>query len=398
MNNDTKKIKIVFIIGSLQLGGAERQLAELAVRLDKERFEVEICCIAQGGPLLEYVREHGVPVRIFDFFLKKGKYNPVSHIHIIRELWKIFHYIRTSDADIVHAFLYTAYIVGIPCARLSGVPLTLASRRSLGYFKDTSYLKQPLENLVNRLTHVVLVNSKAVKADVLAREKIDPEKIRLIYNGVDIGMFQEMEVDTLNLKQELGIPEDSIIIGVVANLIHYKGHRGIIEAARIIKPQEPRAKFVLVGRDGGIKNELDVMIDMYELGDTIFFTGDRTDVPRLMHLFDIAALTSHEEGFSNVILEAMASGTPLVATAVGGNPEAVVNEETGLLVPPRSPEELADALLRLLKNPEMRNHMGTKGLERVREYFSMERLIENMESLYLELLEKQQSGIQKKHE
>ncbi|MCD6385084.1 glycosyltransferase [Candidatus Sumerlaeota bacterium] len=389
MNSEDKnrKIKILYFIGSLQLGGAERQLAELATRLDKTRFDVEICCIAQGGPLVKFVEHHGVPVRIFNFYLVRGKLNPYSYFHLIRELWRIYRYIKKSRPDIVHAFLYTAYIVGIACARVAGVPVTIASRRSLGYFKDNTLFKQPLENIINKFTNYVLVNSEAVKQDVLRREKIDPQKIHLIYNGVDIQRFQH-PANAGDIRTKLGIPDDCVTIGVVANLIPYKGHTELIESARIIKNEFPQTRFVCVGRDSGIKPKLESLIHNYHLEEMFIFTGDRTDIPELMQAFDIVALASYEEGFSNVILEAMASGKPVVATNVGGNPEAVVHGKTGLIVPPRSPQALADALLRLLKDPQLRSTLGKNGLERARKLFSIEHLIENMQNFYLSAMKK----------
>lgn len=381
------KTRIMYFIGSLQLGGAERQLAELAVRLDKNLFDIEICCIAQGGPLIDYVQSHGIKVSIFQACLLKGKYNPFSYIHIVREMWRIFRHIRKQRPDIVHAFLYTAYVIGVLCARLAHIPVIIASRRSLGFFKESNFIKQPLENFVNLFTHHVLVNSRAVQEDVLRRERIDPDKIKLIYNGVDLERFQT-KVEKNQILCELGIPHDRVIVGVVANLIHYKGHRELVEAARIIKQRVPSIAFIFVGRDGGIKKDLQNIILEYHLVDTIFFTNDRNDIPRLMQGFDIAALASHEEGFSNVILEAMATGLPMVATNVGGNPEAVVDGETGFIVPTRNPEALAQALLKLIENPILRKHMGEKGRQRVALHFSIQRLISDMQEFYLSLMEK----------
>lgn len=386
-----KKIKIIFVIGSLNLGGAEGQLAELAIRLDKNIFDVEICCIAQGGPLMDLVSRHGIQTRIFKFYLVRGKYSPYSYFHLPRELWRIYRYFKQAKPDIVHAFLYTAYIVGIFCARLAKVPVTIASRRSLGYFKENNILKQPLENFINKLTDYVLVNSEAVRQDVLRREKIDPRKIHLIYNGVDLSKFR-IQPDLSKLRSQLNLSQDDLIVGVVANLIHYKGHKELIEAARILKPRFPKARFIFVGRDGGMKAELEQLTKNYALTDTIIFTGDRRDVPELMQLFDIVALASYEEGFSNVILEAMASGKPVVATNVGGNPEAVVHGETGLIVPPRSASALAEAIGQLLADSQLRKTMGEKGRQRVQQFFNIDRLLTEMQNFYLNAIKKIKSN------
>ena len=232
---------------------------------------------------------------------------------------------------------------------------------------------------------IILVNSEAVRQDVLEREKIDPARIELIYNGVDIDKFDSQTArDTV--REEMGIEAGEIAIGVVANLIHYKGHLELVETAKIVREQEPGVKFIFIGRDGGMKPELERRIVEYGLKKTIIFTDDRTDVTRLMQAFDIAALASHEEGFSNVVLESMAAGLPMVATRVGGNPEAILDGETGYLVPPRDPAAMADKLLHLIHNAPLRSTMGRLARQRVTETFSMERLIENMENLYSALL------------
>jgi glycosyltransferase involved in cell wall biosynthesis len=383
----TKRIKISFIIGSLRLGGAERQVAELAKGLPRDRFDVQICCLSEAGPLEEEMTRAHIPVTVFRFYLVYGKYNLYSYIALIKSFWSIIRHFRRERPDIVHAYLYTAYVVGIICARLAGVPFAISSRRSLGYFKDGKPYKQWLENFVNRFTDLIVANSEGVMRDVLKREKIDRKRLRLIYNGVDIDEFLKPS-DVDGSRRELGLERDALAVGVVANLIHYKGHREIITAASILKPSFPHVRFVLVGRDGGVRQQLEEQVRRLGLEREILFAGSQRDIPRIMHAFDILLLASYEEGFSNVLLEGMAAGKPIVATDVGGNAEAVLDHETGIIIPPRNPHAIATALQQLLENPELRRTMGEKGRQRVREHFSRETLIENMTRLYEELLSK----------
>jgi glycosyltransferase involved in cell wall biosynthesis len=374
-------ITIAYVIGSLRIGGSERQIVELVRGLDKTRYRLSICCMTERGPLAAEVEALGVAVQVFDLYLVYGKFNPLSYLLLLRNTWRLVRYFRTLKPDIVHAYLFTAYLFGIICARLAGVPTTIASRRSLGYFKDAKPWKQWIENMVNRWTDVVLVNSEAVNADVLARERIDPEKIELVYNGVDVDAFSAEE-QVEKTRRELGLAPEALIVGCVANLIHYKGHKEIIEAARQVKGRYPQVRFLFVGRDGGMLETLKKQVAECGVEREVLFLGSRQDIPALLRLFDIQILASYEEGFSNVILEGMAAGKPIVATDVGGNGEAIVDGATGILIKPRDAAGLAEAIMRLLGDAQLRREMGEAGRARVRQLFSRERLIADMDRLY----------------
>jgi len=386
MIGTNRKIRILFFIGSLRLGGAEKQVVELALGLDKSRFDAAICCINKGGDMVEDVRRAGVPVYLADITLFYGKYNPLSWIHLLKNLLRVNRHIRRQKPDIVHGYLFTAYIIGALCGRWAGVPIILASRRSLGYFKDDKPWRQKIENYANKKTDLILVNSKAVWEDVLAREKNCEGKIRLIYNGVDL---QKYRVGGGNpaVRSEWHISPDDLVVGVVANLIHYKGHLEILYAAARLKPDFPRLKFVLVGRDGGMLKPIEEKIISLGLKESVVLAGSRGDVDKIIPAFDILLLASHQEGFSNVLLEGMACAKPIVATRVGGNAESVADGETGFIIPPRDPGAMADALRKLLNDAALRARMGAAGRQRMEQLFSREALIRNMENLYLELVE-----------
>ena len=379
-----RRIKISYFIGSLRLGGAEKQVVELALGLDPSRFEVEICCINQGGPMVESVREAGIPVHIHKVYLPYGKYSPASYLHLYREIRKITRHIREWKPDIIHGYLFAAYVVGILCGKKAGVPILISSRRSLGFFKDAKAWQQKLENYVNRRTLLILANSKAVCDDVISREKHCRGKLRLIYNGVDLEKYRPEESDP-EVRREWNIGKDDIVVGCVANLIHYKGHLEILEAAVPLVAEFPDLKFVFVGRDGGMKRKIVEKRSALGLEKNVILAGTRQDVERIIPAFDILLLASHEEGFSNVLLEGMACGIPIVATNVGGNPESVLDGETGFIVPPKNPGEMTRALGKLMKDPALRGRFGTAGRRRVEKEFSKEKLIQTMDEFYTDL-------------
>ncbi|MBN1901236.1 glycosyltransferase [Candidatus Sumerlaeota bacterium] len=379
-----KKIKIIYFIGSLRLGGAEKQVVELALGLDRSRYDMEICCINQGGPMVEAVRASGIPVNIFEVSLPYGKFNPRSWFHLLKNLRRIHRYIRESKPDIIHGYLFTAYIVGVFCGVWAKVPILISSRRSLGYFKEDKFWRQAIENLANRKTDAILVNSNAVWNDVIKREKHCDGKIHLIYNGVDLDKFKPQQPNP-EIRTKWRLRQNDILVGVVANLIHYKGHMEILDAAALLKKDFPDLRFVFIGRDGGMQSRIEKNRSILSLDNQVILAGSREDVEKIIPAFDILLLASHEEGFSNVLLEGMACGKPIVATDVGGNAESVKNGETGFIVPPKNPQKMAEALKKLIADPSLREKFGRAGRTRVEQKFSLNSLIQYMDAFYQEI-------------
>jgi len=190
------------------------------------------------------------------------------------------------------------------------------------------------------------------------------------------------------LQRQLGLDRDTPVVGIVANLIPYKGHREFIEAASIVNKEFPDTKYLIIGRDDGIGEDLRNLARTLNIMDTLIFTGARNDIPALLALIDIQVLASHEESLSNAILEGMAAGNPLVVTDVGGNTEMVIPGETGIVVPPRNPEALANGILTLLRDREKAGKMGLAGQERVKNHFDINKMIKEMEELYIQTITK----------
>jgi glycosyltransferase involved in cell wall biosynthesis len=183
----------------------------------------------------------------------------------------------------------------------------------------------------------------------------------------------------------LSIPEDHHVVGIIANLRPCKGLRGFLKAAALVLQSYPQTTFLIVGRDDGLKVELQLLAKELHISDSIIFTGERDDIPEILSMFDILVSSSLTEGLSNAILEGMALGKPVIATNVGGTPELVVHEQTGLLVSPGNPGYLAEAVIRLLGGCELRNRLGSAGLKRVEMLFCLERMVNQTETFYEEL-------------
>ena len=321
----------------------------------------------------------GVPIHSGG--LKTGDLSRAPWKVILAEL-RLFQIIRELKPVVVHSFLPLVTFMGALAGRVLRVPLVITSRRALGTHQERHAVLRPLDRLANRLSHFVTVNSRAVWDDVVSRDHVDPNKLVLIYNGIDARPFELASEAREELRNHRGLRDSDKVIVVVGNLIPYKGHRDFIRAASHVKKRIPEATFWLVGEDRGIQKDLERRAQDLGIHDCLVFMGRRTDIPNILAASDLLVLPSDEEGFSNVILEGMAAGLPVVATRVGGNPEAIVEGVTGWLVSPRSPKQLAAKIIDLLINPEKARSWGEQGRERIKEHFRVERMVENHLLLY----------------
>jgi len=226
------------------------------------------------------------------------------------------------------------------------------------------------------------VNSKAVWKDTVNRDYIDQKRLVLIHNGVDSLAFESAWPLREETRTKLEIKSREKVIIVVANLIPYKGHSDLLKAAYEVLKRIPHSVLLLAGEDRGIGKDLKEMAIELGIADRVRFLGLRNDIPQLMAASDLSVLPSHEEGFSNVILESMAAGLPVVATRVGGNPEAVEDGVTGWLVPPGNPAAMAEKIIDLLGDPKRAKSWGERGRNRVKEVFTIERMVEGHLKLY----------------
>lgn len=380
IKDQRRAVKILYIIGTLDVGGTERQLVDLTLRLDRKRFRPVVCCLSSGGPLEPMLRAGGIKARCYDLRGLKVWRNPIQ---VGRRLLAFLADLRAEQPEIVHGFLFHAYVLGAFAAKMAGGSIVIASRRSLGHFKRRRHSYRVAEWVANWMTDLIVANSEAVKRDVVRQEKVEPSNVSVIYNGVDPSLY-DVQADRA-LWTSLWIPEGAKVVSVVANLLHYKGHRFFLQACREIQRAHSAVKFLLIG-DGPLRGTLEGFARDLDLEKDVLFLGSRQDIPQLLALTDIAVLPSLEEGFSNAILEAMAAGKPVVATTAGGNAEAVIHGETGLLVPPRDSEALAQAVLWLLAHPAEAARFGEAGRRRVTEQFGLSGMIRQYEAVYERLV------------
>jgi glycosyltransferase involved in cell wall biosynthesis len=377
---------LLFVALSLDVGGAERHLSSVLPELARRGWPVTLYCTNRLGTYAPDVERSGVEVIGPPVKRKAGAQSTLGRLYAsTRAGARLFSVMRRIRPAVVHFFLPEPYLIGAPTALFLRVPILIMSRRGLNLYQRNWPGAAAIERNLHRHMTAVLANSRRVAAD-LASEGCPAERIGLIYNGVALAGLEGPR-GRLAIRHSLGIPQDAVVAIVVANLIHYKGHADLLEAlARVAGALPPGFRVLCIGRDEGALASLEAQRASFGLDGMVSFIGVRNDVPDLLAASDFSILPSHEEGFSNAIIEAMAAGLPLAVTDVGGNPEAVVDGETGIIVPAKSPAPLGAAIERLATDPELRRRLGAAGRERVREKFSLRACVDRYETLYRGLL------------
>lgn len=377
---------ILFVTLSLDVGGAERQIALVTSELVRRGWPVAIYCFNREGPLAETVRAGGVEL-IAPPVAARGRSSARALRGALSMLgaMQLYTLLRRRRWPIAHFFLTEAYLFGAPIARLAGVPIRIMSRREITLARDSVARARALEARLHPQMTAILGNSREVVRD-LCQEGCSTAQLGLIYNGVDPAAAAPPSARH-EVRRELGITDDEIVAVMVANLIGYKGHADLIEAvSRLPGPQRRQLRLLLVGRDDGERARLEQQVAEAGIADRISFLGLRRDVPRILRAADIGVHASHTEGFANAILEEMAAGLPMLVTDVGGNPDAVLDGAQGFVVPARAPGALSVGLSRLIADAGLRQRFGAASRQRVASQFTLATCVDHYEALYRGLL------------
>jgi len=372
--------RVLNVVPTLMCGGTENQFMTLARMLDRVRFDVEFACLRRWGGFVDELRARNIPLTEY----------PVStfrSIAAIGQQARLTQHIRRRRIQIVHAYNFYGNVFATPPARLVA-PVVIASIRDRAPYLTT--MQKRVQRYACQFADCILVNADAVK-EWLIGDGYDASKIAVIRNGVDLARFDDLP-SHINLRRELGLCDDTPIVGVVSRLTRLKGLENFLEAAAMVRAHVPAARFLVVGEtspmDRDYLRELQEYAVRCGVEGSITFTGLRSDVPAVLASLTVSVMPSLNEALSNVVLESMAAGAPTVATRVGGTPEAVVDGVTGILVPPADSAALADAIVHLLKNPQLAAHLGHAARARIADHFSVRRMVRATEDLYTDLLER----------
>ena len=361
-------IRVDWLITGLNIvGGAEVFTSQFANYLSARDIQLRVITLRSGGDLINSLRKQGIPVVVIGV---NNKQNPLPLLRLYR-LWK------TSPPLILHTHLYHAGIIGRLIARFAGIPHVIVHQH--GAENARSALRSVIDRATSWMVEQYIVPSEAVKEIVNRRERVPVSKIKVIHYGVDTEKYQA-SVPITGLSIPSGVP----VIGSVSRLAKEKSHPVLLQALHLLKQENEQFHAIMVG-DGPERIKLEELSRIHEIHGLITWAGFQRNVESWLAHFDIFVLASAWEGLPISILEAMAAQLPVVATAVGGTPEAVVTDKTGILVPPNDPEKLAKALISLLRDPSLRLKMGIAGYTRVKECFSVESAVENIYQLYISL-------------
>lgn len=378
------KPNVLFIIDSFEQGGSERQALQLLRQLHTSgKVNVHLACLQNKGSLRLEADQLGIG-EIHEYPLTS-----FYDLNFTRQLGRLRRYIKANNIDVVHTHCFYTNIFGMAGAFLAGVPARVTSKG------ETDGFRTPMQKRAERgsflLAHRVIANCLVVQ-NQLIREGVSPSRIIQHYNGLDLGRMKVKPGLTRDeALRSFGLPtgvgaSGRRFVSIVANLHNpVKDHPLFLRAAARVRAVVPDAAFVIAG-EGDLMPGLRAQAAQLGIADDVFFIGRCEDVGSLLFASDIGVLSSKAEGFANAILEYMAAGLPVVATAVGGVREAVVEGRTGFIVPPGDEELMAKRLIEIFNDPERARAMGDLGRSIVEERFGFEHHLRNTLELYEELL------------
>lgn len=367
--------RVLFVIGQLDVGGTERHVQQVATALRARGLQTAVFALKQGGALGAELVAAGVPVLACE-----GRRPGLVG------LWQAARYLSDvvgrERPDIIHFFLPAAYLVGA-IATLRFPLRRVMSRRSLSRYQTRYPGVRWLERRLHRRMDAVLGNSRAVARE-LAEEGVPAARLGIIYNGV---VDRTHGHDRAAARRALGLGDDTLVCVMIANLIPYKGHTDLLQALALARHDLPSDWCMLfAGRDDGIGTELEAQARALGLDAHLRWLGAVPDVGPCLAAADIGVLSSHEEGFSNAVLEGMAAGLPMLVTDVGGNAEAVLDGEVGYVVPALDPAALAARLVALARDPTQRRRFGAAAKARAQHCFSVDASVSQYLQMYRKLL------------
>lgn len=365
---------IAYVIGQLGASGTERQLLALVERLDRERFQPHVICLSEDDMLGDSFRRVDCPVHVLSR----------EQLGLARTWLELLFRLRSLRPAIVHAISYAWYLA-LPAAWVARVPHIVVSERTVPLWKTSRH--RLLDRILLRSVDVAIANSNRVRQVFWLDLGLRADRCRVIYNGLDLPTFdaQQQAGFAAPIPDAVESFPAGHVVCAVANLRPDKCLDILIQAHAFICRYHPDVQLWIVGH-GRQSADLYGLATKLKIAHRVQFWGFRNDVPAILHKATIGVLSSRTEGCANAVIEYMAAGLPVVATTVGGNIELVVDGETGLLVPPYSPESLANAILHLLDKPALAQEMGRAGRVRAVAQFSMERMVKETEAVYREIL------------
>jgi glycosyltransferase involved in cell wall biosynthesis len=364
----TGPIRLLLVVDSLEVGGAERQVVDLAVALRRKGYRVVVAC-SIAGDLSAALEEAGIPIRPLLRRLVKRRLSPAY-------AWRLRRLLLGSERfDLVHAHIYASAIAAAIATSGTGIPLVITEHTEASW---QTWRARWASRWVYRRAERMIAVSTPIRRRLIERDGVHPDLITIVPNAVVSAPEARSEEPPTGLRERP-------LVGVVARLQPEKGVANFLKAAVRVAPQFPEAHFVIAG-DGPLRQELVALAEDLGLRDRVHFLGFRSDASALMGSLDVLVVPSLTEGSPLVTLEAMAAGVPVVASAVGGIPDQVRHGKEGLLVPPGDTGAMGDAIVALLRDPARARSLGEAGRRRATSEFSHAVMVRRIEDVYRDIL------------
>ena len=368
----SRAIRVGYCIDSLDIGGTELNAVRTAEALDRQRFQVTVFHLQRSGPLLERYQALGVEL----------VHVPIARLYSLRTALqglRFLRLLRRKRIQIVHTHDLYTNIFAAPWARLAGCRI-IASRRWLDATPRAGLV--PLNRWSYRCAHRIVTNSTLAARRLVDKERVPAERIVELPNFLEERAFRHVTAEARDARRRSwGIPQDAFVVGAVARLAPVKNHAMLLRALARLADD---VHLVLVG-DGPSRATLEDLARSLQVAWRVHFTGRLVETTNLHQFFDVSVLCSRNEGFPNVVIEALAAGCPVVATPVGGVPEVIVDRRSGLLVPVDEPDALAARLEELRQDMELRRRLAEEGIACVRTKYHESTVIAQLETLYRDL-------------
>jgi glycosyltransferase involved in cell wall biosynthesis len=379
-----KRLSLAFFTNALVRGGAEEHMLTLLRGLGRAHFRLFLVCPKETATLLE--KDLPPDVTLVRINLRSPKQ--------LREAGRLAAFLRREQIGILHSHLFYSSLFASPIAKLCGVPVVLETPHLNELWRTGWKSRFFVDRWVGQCIDYYIAVSHANAQYLVNAKRLPLCKVKVIQNGCDLRRFDTARRDHAehrDLRTELGFDRDDPVLVVIGRLEPQKGHSVMLQALAALRPEFPRVRLVCVG-EGALRGQLEVQAEALQLNEAVRFVGYQSNVPDWLHLADVVVLPSLFEGLPLIAIEALAARRPMVASAVDGTPEVVVDGHTGLTVPAANPQALAAAIARLLRDPALALSLADGGHAWVWQQFTQERQIRETEQLYLRAWEEKQAA------
>jgi glycosyltransferase involved in cell wall biosynthesis len=371
MRQSQAPISVCMFDNEIVRGGAEEHMLCLLRGLDRSRFRPMLVCPDELLTLLS----DDLPRDVEVLPLSLHSYGQLSRMQALR------HFLQLARVQVLHSHGFRPSLIASPVGRGAGIPVTVETPHVREYWRKGWKANFAIDRVASRFVDQYIAVSEANYKYLVEDKRLDTMKVTVIRNGCDIRRFDPMRVSPVGYRTSFGLQEDVPVLLVAGRLEAQKGHSVLIKAIALLQPQFPGLSLVALG-EGSLRAELEAQVSELGLQDYVRMLGQVADIRDWMAAADICVLPSFAEGLPLFAIECLAAGRPMVASAVDGTPEIVVDGRTGLTVAPGDPAALAQAITRLLNDQQLASELGTAGAQWVREHFTLDRQIHETEELY----------------